>query len=94
MILYGMGTVTGPIMAGTLMQWLGPTALIGFLGTAFALYAGYAAYRITRRPDDVTPEDKTDFQATILPMQGADNASPLPEPDLEEQLELGIESGR
>lgn len=94
MILYGMGTVTGPIMAGTLMQWLGPTALIFFLGMAFALYAGYAAYRITRRPDDVTPEEKTDFQATILPMQGADNASPLPEPEFEEQLELEIEPGR
>ena len=96
MILYGMGTVTGPIMAGTLMEWLGPNALIGFLGLAFALYAGYAAYRITRRPDAVTPEEKADFQATILPMQGADNASPLPEPepDPEEQLELEIEPGR
>ena len=70
-----------PIMAGTLMQWLGPNALIGFLGMAFALYAGYAAWRITRRPDNVTPAEKSDFQATILPMQGADNASPIADTD-------------
>ena len=81
MILYGMGTVTGPIMAGTLMQGLGPSALIAFLACAFALYAGYAAWRITRRPDTVTPEEKADFQATIVPMQGADNASPIADTD-------------
>ncbi len=81
MILYGMGTVTGPLMAGTLMQWLGPSALIAFLGSAFALYAGYAAWRITRRPDTMTQEDRTDFQATIVPMQGADNAAPLSDPE-------------
>jgi MFS family permease len=81
MILYGMGTVTGPLMAGTLMQALGPSALIAFLGSAFALYAAYAAWRITRRPDTVTPNEKADFQATVVPMQGADNASPLAEAD-------------
>ena len=82
MILYGMGTVTGPLMAGTLMQALGPSALIAFLGSAFALYAAYAAWRITRRPDTVTRDEKADFQATVVPMQGADNASPLAEADL------------
>jgi MFS family permease len=79
MILYGMGTVTGPLMAGSLMQWFGPNALILFLAAAFALYSGYAAWRITRRPDNAA--DKTDFQAVALPMQGTDGASPLNDPD-------------
>ncbi|MFY8099460.1 MAG: MFS transporter, partial [Allorhizobium sp.] len=81
MILYGMGTVTGPLMAGSLMQWLGPNALIVFLGTAFALYAGYAAWRITRRPDSGSLADKADFQAAVLPMQGTEGASPLADPE-------------
>ncbi len=51
-------------MAGSLMQWLAPNALIFFLATAFALYSGYAAWRISRRPD--TNSDKTDFQAVAL----------------------------
>ncbi|KPF41121.1 MFS transporter [Rhizobium sp. AAP43] len=77
MILYGLGTVTGPIMAGSLMQAFGPNGLIWFLGTAFALYAGYAAWRMTRRRSDINMADKTDFQAVMPSMQGADAASPL-----------------
>ncbi|EHS51017.1 major facilitator superfamily MFS_1 [Rhizobium sp. PDO1-076] len=83
MILYGLGTVTGPVMAGSLMQWLGPGALIWFLATAFALYASYAGWRISRRPDSGNQADKTDFLAVALPMQGTDvTGSPnTPDPD-------------
>lgn len=83
MILYGLGTVTGPIMAGSLMQAFGPNALIWFLGVAFALYAGYAGWRMTRRPVDVTADEKTDFQALMPSMQGTDAPSPLHDPGAE-----------
>ena len=77
MILYGLGTVTGPLMAGSLMEYMGPNALIWFLGCAFALYAGYATWRITRRLPSEGPgtEEKSDFQAMPIPLQGTDPAS-------------------
>lgn len=74
MILYGLGTVTGPLMGGTLMEYFGPNGLIWFLATAFALYAGYAGYRMTRRPSSEGPSEKTDFQSKPLPMQGPDSS--------------------
>ncbi|MCJ7996030.1 MFS transporter [Rhizobium cremeum] len=72
MILYGLGTVTGPLMGGTLMEYFGPNGLIWFLATAFALYAGYAGFRMLRRPSSEGPAEKTDFQSKPLPMQGPD----------------------
>lgn len=78
MILYGLGTVTGPLMAGTLMQAFGPNGLIWFIATAFTLYAGYAGWRMLRRPPSEGPAEKTGFHSMPLPMQGTDAAgSPL-----------------
>ncbi|MGF0536730.1 MFS transporter [Agrobacterium sp. ES01] len=75
MILYGLGTVSGPLMAGTLMDSIGPQGLIWFLATAFALYAGYAAWRMTRRTEAVADADKADFQAMAIPVLGTDQAN-------------------
>ncbi len=72
MILYGLGTVAGPLMGGAMMENLGPRGLLLFLAGAFAIYGGYSAWRISRRTDS---EDKTDFQARPLPMQGAEGAT-------------------
>ncbi|MEZ2129033.1 MULTISPECIES: MFS transporter [unclassified Sinorhizobium] len=75
MILYGLGTVSGPLMGGTLMQVTGPNGLLWFLAIIFALYAGYAAWRMgMRRPGEGRVE-KTDFQAIAVPVSGTDPAN-------------------
>ncbi|MCL6707552.1 MFS transporter [Pseudomonas sp. R2.Fl] len=73
MILYGLGTVSGPLMGGMLMQWIGPLGLIFFLAAAFAAYAGYSGWRITRRAGQVP--DKAGFQAKPIPVFGTDSGS-------------------
>ncbi|MBP1850872.1 MFS transporter [Rhizobium halophytocola] len=72
MILYGFGTVIGPLAAGGLMQTFGPSALILFLGAAFAIYSAYAAWRMTRRAPDDGVNEKADFQAMPIPVMGTD----------------------
>lgn len=78
MILYGLGTVSGPLMGGTAMEYVGPNGLLWFLAVAFALYAGYAWWRMQRRVTD-TRDAATDFHAMPLPMQGTEGVSPLSE---------------
>ncbi|MBB4065688.1 MFS transporter [Gellertiella hungarica] len=78
MILYGLGTVSGPLMGGTAMEYVGPNGLLWFLATAFALYAGYAFWRMQRRVTD-TRDAATDFHAMPIPMQGTEGVSPLSE---------------
>lgn len=73
MILYGLGTVSGPLLGGLIMQWLGPLGLILFLGVIFAAYAGYSGWRITRRTGEIP--DKADFQAKTIPVLGTDTAN-------------------
>lgn len=72
MILYGLGTVSGPLMAGTVMEWSGPKGLLWFLALSFAAYAGYAGWRMTRRPSSEGLVGKTGFQSMPIPMQGTD----------------------
>ena len=72
MVLYGLGTITGPIIGGALMQQTGAGGLPWFLAANFAAYALYAGWRITRRaPDD---SGKSDFQSMPIPLQGNDPA--------------------
>lgn len=75
MILYGIGTVSGPLMGGTIMEYLGPNGLLWFLTTAFALYAGYAGWRMRMRVTD-TRDSATDFHAMPIPMQGTEGVGP------------------
>lgn len=75
MILYGLGTVSGPLMGGTLMEWAGPQGLLWFMATSFALYAAYAGFRMTRRAAEYGLVGKTDFQSMPIPVQGTDPAS-------------------
>jgi len=66
--------VSGPVMGGTLMEVAGPNGLLWFLAASFALYAGYAAWRMNRRAT-VDAEARTDFQAMPIPMQGTDGVA-------------------
>ncbi len=75
MILYGLGTVSGPVMGGTAMEYVGPNGLLWFLAVAFGLYAFYAFWRMKlRRTDD--RDAATDFHAMPFPMQGTEGVSP------------------
>lgn len=60
LMLYGIGTMIGPVVAGYFMQIMRPESL--FLATAAAHLgvAGYAVLRITRRPP-VPTEEKESF---------------------------------
>jgi MFS family permease len=75
MILYGLGTVTGPLVTGAFMERIGPTGLLWSLAISFLIYASYAGWRMTRR---IAPSDdtgKTEFQSLPLPLRGTDVAS-------------------
>ena len=49
-LLYGSGAIMGPLIAGFLMQWLGPTILLGFMGVAALLPSVFALWRMWVRP--------------------------------------------
>ncbi len=74
MITYGLGTISGPLMVGPVMDRFGPAALFVVLAVYFALYAGYAAWRILQREQHKGLIAKTGFQATTVP--------PSPGPDV------------
>jgi MFS family permease len=74
MILYGLGTVSGPLVGGALMQFAGPSGLLWFLALAFALYAGYAGWRMIRRKANEGRLDKSGFKPVPIPLRGTDAA--------------------
>lgn len=67
MIVYGIGTISGPLVAGPVMDRFGPTSLFAVFTLYFALYGGYAAWRIMRRDAETGMVGKTDYQA--MPVQ-------------------------
>lgn len=72
MITYGMGTISGPLMVGPVMDRFGPASLFLLLAVYFALYAAYAAWRIARRRPQDGLVAKTDFQANTVPTPGTE----------------------
>ncbi|MDB4627263.1 MFS transporter [bacterium] len=68
--LNGVGAIGAPIVAGLLMERLGPDSFFLLLAFIFAVIAGYALYRATRR--ESTPVADTSQYATVLPQ-----ASPI-----------------
>ncbi len=60
LLAFGVGAMTGPSIAGLLMEQLGTTALFGFTGVIALLLAGLALYRLVVRRA-VGAEDKTGF---------------------------------
>ncbi|TFF20593.1 MFS transporter [Jiella endophytica] len=61
LILYGIGTMIGPIYTAFLMETIGPEGLFQAMGSAMALYAAYAFYRTFRRVA-IPAEERPDFQ--------------------------------
>ncbi|WEZ83973.1 MFS transporter [Rhizobium sp. 32-5/1] len=72
MITYGIGTISGPLMVGPVMDHFGPGALFLVLAVYFALYAAYAAWRIAQRKQHDGLVGKTDFQANTVPQPGTE----------------------
>lgn len=48
-LLFGVGAIAGPIIAGYLMDHFGPNAFFVFLGVVYGLIGVFALYRMTRR---------------------------------------------
>ena len=61
LILYGTGTVIGPLVAARAMAVVGPGGLFAFLAVCHALYAAFALWRITQRAD-APLDEQTEFQ--------------------------------
>jgi MFS family permease len=81
MIVYGVGTISGPIMVGPIMDRFGPGSLFAVLAVYFLLYGAYAAWRISRREENDGLVAKTDFQAMAAQPLGADAAAAALQPD-------------
>ena len=65
LILYGVGTMIGPLYAAYLMELFGPVGIFQSIGAAAALYAAYAFFRTFRR--GARPMDeRSDFQTIPL----------------------------
>ncbi|MGK0186304.1 MAG: MFS family permease [Verrucomicrobiales bacterium] len=63
--LNGLGAIGAPIVAGLLMARYGPDSFFFLPAFIFAIIAGYALYRATRR--ESTPVSETSHYATVLP---------------------------
>lgn len=72
MILYGLGTISGPLMVGPLMDRFGPAALFAVLAIYFAIYGAYAAWRILQRAQSEGLVEKSDFHAHTVPTPGTE----------------------
>ena len=65
LIIYGFGTMAGPLVTGAAMDAMGTSALFATIAAAFALYSAYAFYRTTRRAKPAD-EVRSDFRAIPL----------------------------
>lgn len=57
LLVSGIGSAVGPLVAGSLMTLLRPQLLFAWFALLDGMLAGYALYRFTRRKREVTPND-------------------------------------
>ncbi|MCO4319864.1 MFS transporter [Phyllobacterium sp. 21LDTY02-6] len=60
LIVYGIGSMIGPQIAGRLMDFSGPSGFFLTMALTYAAYAGYAFWRSLRRASQA-PSERTDF---------------------------------
>jgi MFS family permease len=65
LLIYGIGTMIGPLAAAYAMGSLGPEGLFVFTAIVHVVVIGYVAYRITRRPT-LNRVLRDPFQATTV----------------------------
>ncbi|MEM7302566.1 MAG: MFS transporter [Pseudomonadota bacterium] len=68
LILFGFGTMAGPLLAAVMMDIFGPSGLFTTTTIAHFMFAGYALYRTFRR-DQAEEADRSDFR--VVPMTRA-----------------------
>jgi MFS family permease len=71
LMVFGLGSIAGPLVAGAAMSSVGPTGLFMTIAGAHVLMVLQALWRITRRPP-VPREEKVDF----VPMPGVRSTTP------------------
>jgi len=62
LIVYGIGSMTGPQVAGRLMDAVGPQGLFITMAVCFTIYGAHAFWRIQRRSLAIAPDQKPEFQ--------------------------------
>ncbi|MBO6814657.1 MAG: MFS transporter [Rhizobiaceae bacterium] len=62
LILYGIGSIIGPLVTGPIMEFFGSQALFQTIGATHFLLAIYLTYRITRREAPQTDDQTMDYQ--------------------------------
>lgn len=63
LVIFGAGSVAGPIMGALSMEALGPEGLFALMSASFLIVAIYAAYRLKQR-GQAPEEDRTDYSVT------------------------------
>jgi len=63
---FGLGAITGPLVTGWVMQWLGPFAFWLVLSAIFIVIAFYAVYCMTQNPV-VVPTEETESYLGVVP---------------------------
>ncbi len=64
----GVGAIGGPLMTGWIMAQMGPSGFFLFIAVLFAVMAGYAGWRMTRRP--APSADQTGSYTPLAPTGG------------------------
>lgn len=65
LLVYGFGTMVGPLMAAQIMDMVGPAGVFTTTTIAHVAFGGYALYR-TFRKERVAKDDRVDFQTVGL----------------------------
>ena len=61
LVLYGIGSTIGPLVAGRVMTLVGPGGLFAFTAACHLVYAGFALWRITQR-GEAPLDEQTGFR--------------------------------
>ncbi|MEL6947154.1 MAG: MFS transporter [Pseudomonadota bacterium] len=65
LMLYGVGTMVGPLFTASLMDLTGPAGVFTATTIAHTIFAAYSFYRTFRR-EQVAEDERTDFQTMAL----------------------------
>jgi MFS family permease len=64
LMVFGLGSIVGPVIAGVTMTWIGPSGLFLTSLVAHCVMIAFALWRIARNPA-VPADEKTPFQISI-----------------------------
>lgn len=92
LLVYGLGALFGPLLAGMAMEAVGPAGLPAISAVATAALAMYGIYRVSRRAPPPLDE-QTEFVAIVrtspVALEMYPDADPSPELDLQEPRDHG-----